>query len=203
MPAALAAELRLLDEVLDGSAPDLVTTLVRVISEAALAVPSYLGLSVLVRHEDESSLELTTLDVPRPDRIGTSLRFTLGGDPAMGDGRIAVIDLVLYAAQPGALVDLAADLAWLTGRQADEFRLDVDLVGPQEGPRSSLTSWSTVNQARGVLMSGGLTVGESDLELDARAAAASISRSLAAADLLAEVVSRKPTQAVDVDRERP
>lgn len=39
--------------------------------------------------------------------------------------------VILYAAKPGAFIDLAADLAWLTGRSLTDFVLDRHLILPK------------------------------------------------------------------------
>lgn len=184
IPPELAGDLRLLSEVLDGDHPDIGASLSSLASAATLAAPSYLGLSVLVTNPGDAPLRVTTLqDGDDRGPLETSLRFALSGDAASSDGPRG-IELTIYATQPGAFVDLAADLAWLTGRPHQDFGLDDDLVGPQDGTHISLTAWSTVNQARGLLMGGGLTVGEADAELDARARSEGTSRHRASADLL-------------------
>lgn len=185
IPPELAGDLLLLSEVLDGDHPDIGASLSSLASAASLAAPSYLGLSVLVTNPGDAPLRLTTLqDGDDRGPFQTSLRFALSAGAPSPQGAIAGIELTLYATQPGAFVDLAADLAWLTGRPHQDFGLDDDLVGPQDGTHISLTAWSTVNQARGLLMGGGLTVGEADAELDARARSEGTSRHRAAADLL-------------------
>lgn len=191
IPASVLAGLHLLDEVLDGSSCDTRTTLMVLTSHAAQAVPSYLGLSVLAHVAGEAPLEITTLqNNPVVEHIGASLRFRVRADPSVEANGSAPIELILYAAQPGAIVDLAADLTWVTGRPWRDFRIDEDLDAAQESPgTASLTSWSTINQARGVLISKGLTVEQADSELDTQAAATGIGRHHAAAELLAGVCS--------------
>lgn len=87
------------------------------ISQAVHAVPSFVGLSVLIPVAEEAPLEVTTFENdPDDEHIGASLRFRVRADSSgVADGS-SLIELILYAAQPGAFVDLAADRIWLTGR---------------------------------------------------------------------------------------
>lgn len=185
VPATLAADLRLLSEVLDSSGADVAATMTVLVSDAALAVPSYLGLSVRLLQGDAPALRITTFQGhPDPGLIGSSLRFLVPGGSAGAD-MDPPVELVLYAAEPGALIDLAADLAWLTGRELGEFRIDADRHFPVDDGDMSFSSWSTVNQARGVLMGRGLSADEADRELEARAASVGVRSHVAAAALLA------------------
>lgn len=187
IPTALIAELHLLNEALDDAASDIAATLMLLMSEAALTVPSFLGLSVLVTQAPEAPMEITTFEHdPKHQAIGTSLRLRVPHDSRTGVQGPASIELILYAAHPGAFVDLAADLTWLTGRPWRDLRVDEDLVGPRRSTDAgSLTSWSVLNQARGVLISTGLTAHEADLELDARASVTGVDRHHVAAELIA------------------
>lgn len=191
IPAAARLDLRLLEEALDGSPSDTRASLMALSTGAAQAVPSYLGLSVLLPLAGEAPLTVTTFENDRDlQQIGASLRFGVRGESWVGPQGSALIELILYAGRPGAFVDLAADLIWLTGRPWHEFHIDEDLAGPKESDGArSVTSWSTINQARGVLISGGLTVEQADAELDLRAAVTGSDRSLAAAEILAGVSS--------------
>jgi hypothetical protein len=63
-----------------------------------------------------SHVELTTLESSQRSSITTSLRIPLQTEAAL-QADTARFVLILYAATAGALVDLAADLTWLTGRR--------------------------------------------------------------------------------------
>lgn len=196
IPDALAADLALLDEALDGSVPGISTTLSRLVAHALRAVPSYVGLSLLVRGADLAPWEFTTVDrAPGAPRIATSLRVGLHETPADEGREPASIELLLFAARPGALVDLAAALAWLAGRPLSEVRVDEDLADPVASleTEAALTAWSAHHQALGVLVADGLTLEEAERELEARAAAAGRARSEAAAEILASLDGR-PTE---------
>lgn len=79
--------------------------------------------------------------------------------------------VILYAATPGAFVDLAADLSWLAGLELDEFALDQHLNLPVDPETAGVgQAASLINQAIGVLVARGRTLGAASDELDARAA---------------------------------
>lgn len=183
IPTSVAADLAMLTDALDSSSSDIAATLSGLVSAATRSVPSFVGLSVLVGNPD-ARVEITTIeDGAHAAQIRTSLRFPLlDGDRPEATAGV----LLVYAAQPGALVDLAADLTWLTGRPLGDARLDEDLDGPAaQSPESSLSRLSTVNQAVGVLIGGGLTQQEALADLDARASATGVERHLVAAAILA------------------
>jgi hypothetical protein len=181
--AALAAELAMLSDALDATEDGIVEGLARLTVDAKLAVPSYVGLT-LTAHDSASPLSLTAMeDHARQDDVVSSLAIPLsdGGPDA---GRVVVI---LYAAQPGAFVDLAADLSWLTGRSLADFVLDEHL-GPALEPDAAggVQAASLVNQAIGILLARGYTPERAAQEIDARAAAAGHTRAEAAAVILGE-----------------
>jgi len=187
IPSDLAADLDLLTDALDVPATDIAATLAALTSDAAAAVSSYLGLSVRVCSL-HSHVEFTTLESSQIPSITTSLRVPLHPEPPPPATDSARIVLILYAAKAGALVDLAADLAWLTGRTMDELRLDEDIVeGTHLHPAESLRSPSTINQAIGVLIGQGRTSDQARAELDVRATQAGIQRHPAAVALLASL----------------
>lgn len=181
LPTSVAADLAMLTDVLDSSSSDIATTLSGLVSAATRSVPSLVGLSLRVGNQD-AHVEITTIESStHATRIRTSLRFPL----LVGDSSGATVGVLLvYAAHPGSLVDLAADLTWLTGRPLGDARLDEDLAGPQSS-ESSLSRLSTVNQALGVLIGAGLTQHEARAELDARATATGVDRHIVAAGILA------------------
>ncbi|PZS28057.1 MAG: hypothetical protein DLM58_17765 [Pseudonocardiales bacterium] len=187
-PAALAADLALLNDALGDPGvhptPDLAETVRQLGADARAAVTSYLGLSVVVTAH-EPVFRFTVLD----DRVGaddvlTSLKLPLPAPaPAPGGASIAVI---LYAAKPGAFVDLAADLGFLTGRALSAIDLDQHLsVAPERDTTGALQAASTISQAIGVLLSRGRTPQQARRELDTHATDAGTDRHAAAELLLA------------------
>lgn len=139
----LAAGLDLLTQALDLPGTDVAETMRRLAVDARTAVASYLGLSVAITAEqspfEQSPFDLTVLDDGAgPGDIHTSLLVPLATTPGAGSTGTTPVALILYAATPGAFVDLAADLAWVTGRPLTEFRLDGHLTLPSshtEPPR--------------------------------------------------------------------
>jgi hypothetical protein len=182
LPMSVAADLALLTDILDSSSSDIVATLSGLVAATAQSVPSLVGLALHVGGP-QASVEITTIDESAHARIRTSLRFPL----LDGSGHDAPIGaLLVFASQPGALVDLAADLTWLTGRPLGDARLDEDLDARlAQPPELSLALLSTVNQAVGVLIGGGLTEREARVGLDARALVMGVERHVVAAAILA------------------
>jgi len=180
--AALAAELGILTAALDEPGADVLHSLHRLGVDAQAAVSSYLGLSLIV--EGGSPFTFSTLEDGAADKVRTSLRLTL---PAgVGEGRAGLlVALIFYAARPGTFVDLAADLAWLTGRPPSEFALDQHLsvpVGPDGG--TSVRAASVINQAIGVLIGRGYSPRRAHSKLDADAERARTDRDTAAQVIL-------------------
>lgn len=119
------------------------------------------------------------------DDIRTSLQVVL---PGVGDGLTVAVNL--YAGTPGAFVDLAADLAWLTTRPLSDFVLDEHLtVPPPSNTGTQLQAASIINQAIGVLIGRGHTPEEANGQLDAQAARAGTDRHGAAQLVLATLTA--------------
>jgi hypothetical protein len=182
IPSALAADLALMTDALDGGGVDIAATLSLLAADVAASIASYVGLSVRLSAADFHA-EVTTLDDPSAIAgIMTSLRVPMAESSAMSGSSVVI---VLYAAMPGAFVDLAADLAWLTGRALDDVGLDVDL-GPHihAHATTSLSSLSSIDQALGMLVGQGHTPEEALVELEALAIRAGGDRHAAAVLLL-------------------
>ncbi len=181
IPPGLAAELALLTEALDLPDVGMAEILTHLAADARSAVESYLGLSVVIAAH-QSTFGLTFLNEnAHPEQITTSLLVPLA---AAADGAEGSITLILYAETPGAFVDLAVDLAWITGRPAEEFVLDEHRSLPTDST-ARLSHLSSINQALGVLIEQGSTPEQSEQELAARAAIAGIELAAAAALILA------------------
>jgi hypothetical protein len=148
---AVAADLALLSDALDEG--NLVDTLDQLSRNARTAVPSYLGLSVILGHSDEAVI-FTVRDGDLLAEVCTSVYLPLSRAPEASGPAIAI---VLYAATPGSLVDLAADLSWLTGRSLADFLVDEHLhVAAQPDSGRLLADESEIHQALGVLICAGL-----------------------------------------------
>lgn len=147
----LAAQLAVLSQALDDDV-DLETTVRDFAAATRVAVSSYLGMTVTVIAGGQK----VRLDVPEHARgkheIGASLRIPLA-DITITD---AGSSLVLYAATPGAFVDLAADLAFALQVGPDVLALDADLTPSLDGSGlHGLADVTHINQAIGILIGRG------------------------------------------------
>jgi hypothetical protein len=147
--AALVADLKALTDVLDEPGIDLEALLRTVAADTRLAVDSYLGLTMTLMI-DGYPITLTAID---PDDIATSLRLPLDVLGHTDPGSV----LVLYAAKPGAFVDLAADLSFALGLSPNTMTLDDDLTPTSDDPAGlqGLAEMVQVNQAIGILIERG------------------------------------------------
>ncbi len=189
----LAAELNLLTQALDLPGTDVAETLTRLAADAHTAVDSYLGLSVLITAK-RSPFDLTILNAgAHAADIRTSLLVPLSPATLDEAPATASVALVLYAATPGAFVDLAADLAWITGRAIADFRIDEHRRLPASYTNPTpLAAMSDINQALGVLIGRGLTPEQAERDLHARAVAAGVDLVGAATLILAGIPPPAP-----------
>jgi len=178
-----------LTQALDLRGTDVAETLTRLAADAQAAVDSYLGLSVAIT-ANRSEFELTILTKgTQAEHIRTSLLVPLS-HPAprcvAASTPPTSVALILYAANPGAFIDLAADLSWITGLPLADLRLDERRTLPENVTNPSVLSvMSSINQAIGVLIGRGSTLEQAERDLQARAAAAGIELSAAANLILA------------------
>lgn len=196
IPATLAADLTLLTAALADPDPPptiaIADTVLALVIDARLAVPSLVGLTITatnvetsVRASDVVLLQFTLLDAAvDPSDIATSLRLPGPAERAASD-RVA-ITLVLYACVPGAFVDLAADLCFLTGRELDAGDLDQHLTLAREPDITGVLHIRTsIHEAIGVLITRGRTHQQAFAELDTLADAAHTDRAVEASRILA------------------
>jgi hypothetical protein len=186
--AALAADLATLTETLDDSDAVIAETLQELAADARLAVRSYLGLSVAITVSGQQ-INLTALDDrTRPGDILASLLLPPPLAKPDSNGAEPLIALILYAGKPGAFIDLAADLSWLTHRDLSEFALDEHLtLGHDPDEPSGLGGVSVINQAIGMLIARGHLPEDAEREITARAARADVDRHTAAGHILASL----------------
>lgn len=181
----LAASLALLTAALDDPDADLAAEVVALDAHAHTVVDSYLGLTVVVVGDSSATLtslagQSTMLD------IQASVRMPLLDNGVDG----ASVEFILYARKPGAFVDLAADLAWMTGR---EFEIDQHLQLPSASDDTeTLPATSLINQAIGVLIGRGSTPAAALRELDSLASSDAIARVDAASRILAAIPAIDP-----------
>lgn len=161
-----------------------------------LAVTSFLGLTITITQRtrarsDQVLLRLTLLeDHSDPGNIETSLRML--GPTEQADDQPG-IQVVLYAGSPGAFVDMAADLVFLTGQELDAADLDQhqglagepDITGVIQAER-------IISQAIGVLIAGGRTREQANTELDTLAETAHTDRTTQAARILTALTPGSP-----------
>ena len=173
--AALAADLGILTAALDEPGADLAHSLRQLTANATAAIPTFLGLSVIVDGSDPPFAFTTFVEGVGTGDVRTSLRLAL---PGVGDaGLLLAVVVILYAGSPGTFVDLAADLAWLTARALADFVLDQHLPAADErGSTASLFEVSVINQAIGALIGQGYTPDQAERHLTAESVAAGISR---------------------------
>jgi hypothetical protein len=186
MTAAIAAALTVLTEALDDPTTDIAHSLQLLTFDAAAAIESYCGLSVVVPQSDPPLTATMLADGTVADDIRTSLQFRLPGrnDPR----RTPAVVIIVYAGSPGAFVDLAADLAWLTARPPSDFVLDEHVaLAVRSTPEGQLHAAAAINQAIGVLIGRGYTPQQADWQLDTQAANNRTDRFAAARHILANI----------------
>jgi hypothetical protein len=166
--AAMAASLNILTAALDEPGTDIAHSLQQLAIAAAAAIPTYLGLSILVSHTDPRFICTTLADGAFVGDKHTSLQVLL---PTTGAADDPAVTVTLYATAPGAFVDLAADMAWLTGRPPAEFILDQHVaIASGADTTAQLQATSDINQAIGVLIGRGYSPQRAEWELDIQAA---------------------------------
>jgi hypothetical protein len=197
--AALAADLGILTAALDEPGADVLHSLHRLGVGAQAAVPTFLGLNVTVDGSDPP-FTFTIFEGGADDRVRTSLRLTL---PGVGAGWPSPsVALILYAGTPGTFVDLAADLAWLTGRPPSDFALDQHLSVPAGSDAvTHVRTTSVINQAIGILIGRGYTPRQAHSKLDTQADGARTDRYSAAHFILDALTAADPADADRADQE--
>lgn len=158
---AMADDLRELFENLDESSLAAYDSLTSLRKDLKLTVRSSLGFTL--RLGGSHPVTLTSIDhLVAASDIATSLRLPLSW---IGPEEIES-SIVFYAGVPGALVDLAADIAYGLSLRLDQLRLDEDLT-PElvESGIVGMEEASTVSQAIGVLLTRGHTCETAQAEL--------------------------------------
>lgn len=191
--APLAADLAILNEALDDPEVDLTEILLSLARTALDAVNSYIGLSVLIEVESRA-MTLTAFQATKgPADVATSLSASLPLSQGEASAFPANVDitLVLFAAVPGAFVDMAADLEWLGAGGIDgppSVGLDKHLDPvPVSEIASSLGEYTVVNQAIGALIGQGKTPEQAEHQLVLDAARNGADIAVAAAASLARI----------------
>ncbi|XAS74900.1 hypothetical protein V3G39_09460 [Dermatophilaceae bacterium Sec6.4] len=197
----LAADLALLSAALYDPASDSTTDVAQTVlgfaANARSAVQSFVGLTATITAAEHAAEEERTCSTPGqvvlrltlldehadPGSITTSL--LLSGLPGGADAGEPIIQFVLYAGVPGAFVDLAADIAFLTGQELDPADLDQHLsLAGEPDVTGVLQADRTIGEAVGVLIDRGHTHDQAYAELDALAMAANTNRTTEASQIL-------------------
>ncbi len=190
MPAALQRDLQALTDALDDPDADLAGSFTQLAASVRLTVESYLGLSLLVASWPDDTVLTVFDDFADRSLARTSLFLALSAAATSTD-EPTLTGLVLYAATPGAFVDLAVDAAWL--EVAHALSLDHHLPPPTDTtPSTVLADRSTVNQALGVLLSRGATLQRARAELRRRPEDGQVSEVGVARRILAELEEDSP-----------
>ena len=183
LAAALAADLASLSRALDQPDVDLGAQLQALAADVARAVPSYLGFRFTMSIGRRQLSFAAYTDGQAHSRIASSMMLPLTAVSDPHDGST----VVLYAAIPGAFVDLAADLSFALGLDLSADTVDGHRAAPASGGGiEGLEPWSDINQALGVLLAQGHTLESAHVELRRRAAQDSGSLHHAAAMVLAD-----------------
>jgi hypothetical protein len=151
LSASLTADLGLLSAAVQDPGGDLRAWLGSLVDDLHGALGSYLGLT-LTMVLDGQQIHFTVSE--HPGEAGASLCIPLAAVTRSD----VESTLVLYAAAPGAFVDLAADLAWALALDPATLVLDEHLVVPTASNAViGLREQAIVNQAVGVLIDHGHT----------------------------------------------
>ncbi len=187
-------------DALDDPGTDLQTILDVLVDDLSAAVSSFLGLRMTLPSQGLPVI-LTAIDSCSALPARSSLALPLGSPAGAGPGGT----IVLYAANPGAFVDLAADLQRVHGLGGPVV-LDGDLPGtcqpPTEPGVTGLTELSVINRAIGVLITRGHPPGQARAELVRRAATGRTGVTDAARHVLAST-NAPPTRPFPAGTPRP
>lgn len=154
----LAADLTELVQGLDGHGANVDSSLSMLHRDLRLAVRSLLAFSISVVDRFGSRVAFSCSAGPvHPDQVSSSLKVPLRGAALPA----SEMTMTLYAARPGAFVDLGADLAYALDVPLDTARIDQDLpTSVITAGVSGLEDHTTVQRAVGVLLARGLGVEE-------------------------------------------
>lgn len=161
--ARFAADLAMLSGAIPKPGDGLESVLTSFVDDLRRAVNSFLGLTMTLAVDGhEISFTLTEHETP----AGTSLHIPLRPVADLEGGS----SLLLYAATPGAFVDLAADIAWILQLDPSALVLDGHLAMPASSDSVvGLREHATINRAIGALIEGGYTPESAGVELRRRA----------------------------------
>ena len=184
---AVLADLALLSDALDDPDADITRSLLRLAADTKDAVASYLGLTITITTSGGPVVISAFEDGSAPTDSRSSLTVELLPRSSMELIPPAPTTVVLYAANPGAFVDMAADLTWLSGGLT-EYPIDLGLppyVDP--APAQTVRDLSSINQAIGLLIAQGRTPEQARAQIDQIAAETGTDGPTAAGQLLGSI----------------
>jgi hypothetical protein len=180
---ALSLDLKNLLRVLDLSDLDLERSLHALREDVAMAVPSFVGLSMTIVVEGQPVTLTSMSNQARDTAVGSSLALPLSLTSVLAAGS----SLVLYAVARGAFVDLAADLRYALNAEDHEVLLDVHLTPSTRSGLTGVEELTIINRAIGVLVSRNHTLDDARLELQRQAARSNLQVYQVAAGLISAV----------------
>jgi hypothetical protein len=159
---ALAAQLAALTASIDEPELDLGDQLDVFATAVRAAVPSYRGMRLTVRMPGQP-ITFTHRDSDSTNDIQTSVLVPLTETESTAEETT----LVLWAAKPGAFVDLAADISHLLGVPLARLELDAHHTPSivKVGGIDGIEDLAVINQAIGVLIARGATPESAAAEL--------------------------------------
>jgi hypothetical protein len=161
----LATDLKNLLHVLDLPDLDVERSLLALRYDVRLSVASFVGLTLSVVVAGQR-VTLTSVDESKLDMISSSLAVPVSMAGSVAPGA----ELVLYASNPGAFVDLAADLTFALHSPSGEIRVDEHLdPGTIRSGLEGVEEMAMVSRATGVLIGRGLTPEEAREHLERKA----------------------------------
>lgn len=154
----LAADLTELMQGLDDHGVNVDSSLSMLQRDLRLAVRSLVAFRIGIRGQFGSWMVFSCAASPvHPREVASTLRVPL---PSV-DESASEATMTLYAARPGAFVDLGADLAYALGVPLEIARIDLDLpTAVITAGVAGLDDQTTVHQAVGIMMARGLAVEE-------------------------------------------
>jgi hypothetical protein len=174
---AVAADLARLSDALEDPGVDLELLLRQLSDSCSLAVDSYLGFSITVVIDDRPFAFTVLEDFLDPSEITASAMLPLA---ALGGFSVGS-EIIFYAANPGAFVDLVADLNFALKLETSVAELDQHLVPPDQPVGvTGLAEMSVRNVAIGVLIDRGHLPEQVGAELDRVAELEGLTRGQAA-----------------------
>lgn len=186
--ATLAADLALLSGAVKNPGDGLEPLLESLVEDLRRAISSYLGLTMTIAVDDH---EISFTQSEHADPAGTSLQISLASVAGSPSGST----LVLYAAVPGAFVDLAADMSWILALEPSMLVLDEHLSVPASSEAiSGLREHAIINRAIGALIENGFTPDAARAELRSHAEADSGDVPAAAQRLLDSLLRSSPPE---------